>query len=142
LLLLLLQGTKDGGKDSGLAAYVASLIDRSLSWEDLKWLRSITTLPIVVKGVMCAEDAKEALKHGVDAIWVSNHGARQLDTAPSTIEALPEIIAAVQVSRALVVVCCSCQSALVPAAVASFVLVGLLDSAFVTPCVQSIASVV
>jgi (S)-2-hydroxy-acid oxidase len=80
---------------------VASLIDRSLSWEDLKWLRSITTLPIVVKGVMCAEDAKEALKHGVDAIWVSNHGARQLDTAPSTIEALPEIIAAVQVRRPL-----------------------------------------
>jgi (S)-2-hydroxy-acid oxidase len=90
------EGTKDGGKDSGLAAYVADLIDRTLSWEDLKWLRSITKLPIVVKGVMCAEDALEALKYGVDAIWVSNHGARQMDTAPSTIEALPEILAAVQ----------------------------------------------
>ena len=46
---------------------------------------------------MCAEDAIEALKYGVDTIWVSNHGARQMDTAPSTIEALPEILAAVQV---------------------------------------------
>jgi (S)-2-hydroxy-acid oxidase len=89
------EGTKDGGNDSGLAAYVSSLIDRTLSWDDIKWLRSITRLKIVVKGVMTAEDAHEALRYGVDAIWVSNHGARQLDTVPSTIEALPEVVAAV-----------------------------------------------
>lgn len=90
------EGTKDGGKDSGLAAYVSSLIDRTLSWEDIKWLRSITKMGIVVKGIMTAEDARDALEHGVDAIWVSNHGARQLDTVSSTIEALPEVVAAVQ----------------------------------------------
>lgn len=89
-------GTKDGGNDSGLAAYVASLIDRTLSWDDIKWLRGITKLPIVVKGVMTAEDARVALANGVNGIWVSNHGARQLDTVASTIEALPEIVAAVQ----------------------------------------------
>ncbi|CAM9814334.1 unnamed protein product [Chrysoparadoxa australica] len=89
------EGTKDGGNDSGLAAYVAGLIDRTLSWDDIKWLRGITKLKIVVKGVLTAEDATEAIKHGVDGIWVSNHGARQLDTTPATIEALPEIVRAV-----------------------------------------------
>lgn len=89
------QGTKDGGKDSGLASYVASLIDRTLNWDDIRWLRSISKLPIVVKGVMSGEDATVALEAGVDAIWVSNHGARQLDTCAATIELLPEIVRAV-----------------------------------------------
>lgn len=89
-------GIKGGSGDSGLSSYVASLIDKTLSWDDIKWLRSITKLAIVVKGVMTAEDAREALRHGVDAIWVSNHGARQMDTVASTIEMLPEIVNAVQ----------------------------------------------
>jgi len=84
-------GVKKGGNDSGLASYVASLIDRSLQWDDIHWLRTITKLPIVVKGIMTAEDAEEAVKCKVDAIWVSNHGARQLDTVASTIELLPSI---------------------------------------------------
>ena len=79
---------------SGLAAYVASLIDPTLSWKDIAWLRSITRLPIIVKGIMTAEDAREAVRHGVDGIWVSNHGARQLDTTPATIEVLPEVVQA------------------------------------------------
>uniref|UniRef100_A0A7S2V919 FMN hydroxy acid dehydrogenase domain-containing protein n=1 Tax=Fibrocapsa japonica TaxID=94617 RepID=A0A7S2V919_9STRA len=89
------EGTKDGGKDSGLAAYVASLIDRTLNWEDIQWLRSVTSLKIVVKGVQTAEDAKVAVENKVDGIWVSNHGARQLDTVAATIEMLPEVVRAV-----------------------------------------------
>ena len=74
---------------------MASLIDTSLSWKDIAWLRRNTTLKIVVKGVMTVEDAVEAVRQGVDAIWVSNHGARQLDTVPATIEVLPDIVRAV-----------------------------------------------
>lgn len=84
---------KGGG--SGLAAYVSSLIDRTLTWEDIKWLRSVSFLPIVVKGIMSADDALLAVQNGVSAIWVSNHGARQLDTAPATIEVLADIVRAV-----------------------------------------------
>lgn len=83
------------GGGSGLAAYVSSLIDRTLTWDDLKWLRTVTTLKIVVKGVMSVDDALLAVEHGMDAVWVSNHGARQLDTAPATIEVLPDIVRAV-----------------------------------------------
>eukprot|EP01132_Coremiostelium_polycephalum_P008583 gene8583-10561_t len=75
----------------GLNQYIAAMIDPSLTWKDIDWLKSITKLPIVVKGVMCTEDAELALAHGVDAIVVSNHGARQLDTCPATIEVLPSI---------------------------------------------------
>lgn len=81
--------------DSGLAAYVASQIDQSLDWDSFKWLKSITKLPIVVKGVLTAEDAVKSIEMGAAAIMVSNHGARQLDTSPATIEVLPEIVAAV-----------------------------------------------
>ncbi|XP_035698212.1 hydroxyacid oxidase 1-like [Branchiostoma floridae] len=81
--------------DSGLAAYVASLIDPSLSWEHVDWLRSVTKLPIILKGVLTAEVAREAVEHGVDGILVSNHGARQLDGVPATIDALREVASAV-----------------------------------------------
>ncbi len=84
-----------GNTGSGLASYVSNLIDRSLTWNDITWLRSITKCKIVVKGIMGVEDAIKAVEHGVDAVWISNHGARQLDTAPATIEVLPEIIRAV-----------------------------------------------
>jgi hypothetical protein len=77
--------------DSGLASYVAGQIDRSLSWKDVKWLQTITKLPILVKGVMTAEDTKLALQAGVAGIIVSNHGARQLDYVPATISALEEV---------------------------------------------------
>lgn len=77
--------------ESGLAAYFASLLDPALSWEDLSWLRSITELPIVVKGIVRPDDAVRAADRGAAAIVVSNHGARQLDTSPATIEVLPRI---------------------------------------------------
>ncbi|HEY6286857.1 MAG TPA: alpha-hydroxy acid oxidase [Ktedonobacteraceae bacterium] len=67
----------------------------SLTWDSLSWLRSITSLPILLKGILTAEDALLAIEHGMDGIIVSNHGGRQLDTALSSIEALPEIVRAV-----------------------------------------------
>lgn len=66
-----------------------------LTWESLSWLRSLTSLPILLKGILTAEDAKLAVEHGVAGIIVSNHGGRQLDTAMASIEALPEVVEAV-----------------------------------------------
>ncbi|NDC59797.1 MAG: alpha-hydroxy-acid oxidizing protein [Alphaproteobacteria bacterium] len=80
---------------SGLAAYVAQMLDPSLSWKDLAWLRAQTKLPILLKGIVRADDAKLAVEHGANGIVVSNHGGRQLDTAPATIEALPRVVDAV-----------------------------------------------
>jgi 4-hydroxymandelate oxidase len=80
---------------SGLAAYFASLIDPSLTFEDLDWLASITKLPVLVKGVVRGDDAERCLEHGARGVVVSNHGGRQLDTAPATIDVLAEVVAAV-----------------------------------------------
>lgn len=66
-----------------------------LSWGDVDWLRSIVRLPFGLKGIATAEDAKRALDHGVDFIWISNHGGRQLDDARATIDVLPEVVQAV-----------------------------------------------
>ncbi|KMZ57775.1 L-lactate dehydrogenase (cytochrome) [Zostera marina] len=82
--------------DSGLASYVSSQIDRTLSWKDVKWLQSITSMPILVKGVMNAEDTLLAIETGVAGIIVSNHGARQLDYIPATISCLEEVVKAAQ----------------------------------------------
>ncbi len=84
--------------DSGLAAYVAHLLDPSLSWRDVDWLRSLTDLPIVVKGIVRADDAVRAAAAGAKGIVVSNHGGRQLDTAPATLDVLPEIVDALNSS--------------------------------------------
>ncbi|KAG7304517.1 hypothetical protein JYU34_011467 [Plutella xylostella] len=81
---------------SGLNEYVRDLFDKSLTWDDIAWLKSITTLPIVAKGVLRGCDAARAARAGCAAVLVSNHGARQLDGVPATIEALPEIVAAVK----------------------------------------------
>ena len=67
-------------------------VDPSITWEEAKWLKSITKLPVVIKGVHCAEDAQLALDAGLDGIWVSNHGGRQLDTVPAAIDILPEVM--------------------------------------------------
>jgi 4-hydroxymandelate oxidase len=67
-----------------------------LSWRHIEWLRSITPLPILLKGVLHPEDARLAVANGVDGLLVSNHGGRQLDTVPATIQALPEIVDAVR----------------------------------------------
>ena len=78
--------------DSGLAAYFATLLDPSLSWKDLEWLREITDLPIVVKGIVRPDDAVRAFDHGARAIVVSNHGGRQLDGSIATVDALPGVV--------------------------------------------------
>ncbi|XP_077491623.1 uncharacterized protein LOC144102184 [Amblyomma americanum] len=70
-------------------------LSRSVSWDDISWLKRISGLPIVVKGVLTREAAISAYHHGADAIIVSNHGGRQLDGSPASIEALPEIASAV-----------------------------------------------
>ncbi|XP_057493489.1 glycolate oxidase-like [Actinidia eriantha] len=89
-------GKMDKTDNSGLASYVANQIDRSLSWKDVKWLQTITDLPILVKGVLTAEDARLAVQYGAAGIIVSNHGARQLDYVPATIMALEEVVQAAQ----------------------------------------------
>jgi 4-hydroxymandelate oxidase len=77
--------------DSGLSSYFADLLDPALSWKDLEWLRGHTPLPLLVKGILRADDAQRAIAHGAAGVIVSNHGGRQLDTAIASVEALPEI---------------------------------------------------
>ncbi|HEY3566405.1 MAG TPA: alpha-hydroxy acid oxidase [Thermoanaerobaculia bacterium] len=77
--------------DSGLAAYFATLLDPALTWGDVAWLRSITHLPVLVKGIVRPDDALRAAEAGAAGIVVSNHGGHQLDTSPATIDVLPEI---------------------------------------------------
>lgn len=81
--------------DSGLAAYVDRLFDPSLDWEDLAWLVGRTDLPVLVKGIVHPEDGRLAAEHGAAGIVVSNHGGRQLDTAPGTADVLPGVVDAV-----------------------------------------------
>ncbi len=82
--------------NSGLSDYVQRFLDPSLSWKDIGWLKSITRLPLIIKGIACKEDAVLAVKNGADGIVVSNHGGRQLDTCRATIDVLPEVTEAVQ----------------------------------------------
>jgi isopentenyl diphosphate isomerase/L-lactate dehydrogenase-like FMN-dependent dehydrogenase len=85
----------DEKADSGLAAYVTWQFDPTLSWKDVEWLCSKSKIPVLLKGVLHPEDARLAIDHGAAGVIVSNHGARQLDTVPATIAALPEIAEAV-----------------------------------------------
>lgn len=80
---------------SGLAAYVRDNFKSDLSFDDLDWLCGCTRLPVVVKGVCRGDDAKKCVEHGAKALVVSNHGGRQLDTAPATCEVLPQVAEAV-----------------------------------------------
>ena len=80
---------------SALAAYVRENFKSDLKFEDLDWLCGCTRLPIIVKGVCRGDDARRAAEHGAKAVVVSNHGGRQLDTAPATCEALSAVAAAV-----------------------------------------------
>ena len=86
------------GKATGLADYVGWLganFDPSIGWSDLEWIRDVWKGEIVIKGILDAEDAKEAVRFGADGIVVSNHGGRQLDGVASTARALPKIAEAV-----------------------------------------------
>jgi isopentenyl diphosphate isomerase/L-lactate dehydrogenase-like FMN-dependent dehydrogenase len=74
---------------------VFDLVDPSITWEDLERLCNEFDLPILVKGLITGEDAALAVEHGAAGVVVSNHGGRQLDNAPATIDALPEVVEAV-----------------------------------------------
>ncbi|OLL26993.1 Cytochrome b2, mitochondrial [Neolecta irregularis DAH-3] len=86
----------DVDRTQGVARAISSFIDPSLSWQDIPWFQTITKMPIVLKGVQCAEDAIKAVEYGVQGIVVSNHGGRQLDYARSGIEILVEVMAALR----------------------------------------------
>ncbi|MDF2984355.1 MAG: lldD [Devosia sp.] len=86
------------GNPTGLADYIGWLganFDPSISWKDLEWIRDFWDGPMVIKGILDADDARDAVRFGADGIVVSNHGGRQLDGAPSTIRVLPRIVDAV-----------------------------------------------
>jgi isopentenyl diphosphate isomerase/L-lactate dehydrogenase-like FMN-dependent dehydrogenase len=70
-------------------------MDPSLNWDDLARLRDASRMPLVIKGVMTAEDARRSIDHGAQAVWVSNHGGRQLDRAPAAIDVVEEVVRAV-----------------------------------------------
>jgi isopentenyl diphosphate isomerase/L-lactate dehydrogenase-like FMN-dependent dehydrogenase len=67
-----------------------------LTWDDVEWLKQTTKLPLLLKGILTADDAKTAIDRGVDGIIVSNHGGRQVDGAIATLDALPEVCDAVK----------------------------------------------
>jgi isopentenyl diphosphate isomerase/L-lactate dehydrogenase-like FMN-dependent dehydrogenase len=77
-------------------AALGEVVDPTLTWRDLEWLRSECALPLLVKGVLTAEDALLAVDHGAEGVVVSNHGGRQLDGVQASLDALPEVVDAVQ----------------------------------------------
>jgi L-lactate dehydrogenase (cytochrome) len=77
---------------TALSTWINSQFDTSLNWKDIDWIRSIWPGKLILKGILDVEDAETAAKTGAQAIVVSNHGGRQLDGAPSSIEVLPEIV--------------------------------------------------
>ncbi len=86
---------KVGDDITALSQWTASQFDTSLNWRDVEWIRSIWPGKLIIKGILDVEDAEEAAKTGAQALVVYNHGGRQLDGAPSSIEVLPEIVDAV-----------------------------------------------
>jgi 4-hydroxymandelate oxidase len=84
-----------GPERSAVARWFGWIQSPALSWDDIAWLRTLTPLPLVLKGVLRADDATRAAQAGIAAIWVSNHGGRQLDGARPAIDALAEIREAV-----------------------------------------------
>ncbi len=85
----------EGSEGSFLSAYVLTQQDASVTWDDIEWLRSITTLPLVLKGIVRPDDASRAAEMGVAGVIVSNHGGRQMDAAPPAIDALSEVTEAI-----------------------------------------------
>ena len=85
----------EGGEALPISAMGRTDLSHSPTWDDIEWIRANWEGPLVVKGVMGAEDARRAVDAGADGIVVSNHGGRQLDGAPATIQVLPEIVAEV-----------------------------------------------
>ena len=89
-------GHADGVDDlSSLSSWSAEQLDPSLNWDDIEWIKERWGGPLILKGIMDPLDARHALDSGADALIVSNHGGRQLDGAPATLEVLPTIVAEV-----------------------------------------------
>ena len=88
-------GINDRMSDAELQAFNARVWDSAFAWDVFDWLRSITKLPLLIKGVLRPEDAKKAVAIGLDGVIVSNHGGRQLDGMPATIDMLPGVVEAV-----------------------------------------------
>ncbi len=85
-----------GDEPSQLAGFVAGTLDASLSWRDIQWVRDHTALPLVLKGIIHPEDAALALEYGIDALYLSNHGGRQLDYHLSPFTTLPAVAEIIQ----------------------------------------------
>lgn len=81
--------------DGGLIGFVNAQFDRSVTWKDAEWLRATWDGKLAIKGICTPEDARRCVGVNADAVWVSNHGGRQLDTAPASIDTLPAVVEAV-----------------------------------------------
>jgi L-lactate dehydrogenase (cytochrome) len=81
--------------DGGLIGFINAQFDRTVTWDDARWLRENWDGKLAIKGILTPEDARRCVGVGADAVWVSNHGGRQLDTAPATIDTLTAIADAV-----------------------------------------------
>jgi 4-hydroxymandelate oxidase len=91
-----------GGEGSALSSWVSTLQTPSLNWDDLAWLRSLAPMPMILKGIVRADDARRALDLGVEGVWVSNHGGRQLDGSVASLDALADVVAAVRGQAAVI----------------------------------------
>jgi 4-hydroxymandelate oxidase len=87
--------TATGGQRPSESTIYTAVLDPKLTWKEIEWLRTLTKLPMVLKGILNPEDAARAVELGASGIVVSNHGGRNLDTLPATIDALPEVAARV-----------------------------------------------
>jgi L-lactate dehydrogenase (cytochrome) len=94
-------GSKGIDRSQGAARAISSFIDPGLQWSDLPWFKSITKMPLILKGVQCWEDALEAYDQGLAGVVLSNHGGRQLDFARSGIEVLTEVVTHLKEKRQL-----------------------------------------
>ena len=81
----------DDTKGKSILEMLDGLINAALTWDDLTWIKSVSGLPLIVKGILAPDDAELCVKHGADAIVVSNHGGRQLDRVPATIDMLEPV---------------------------------------------------
>jgi len=89
-------GASASASGSAGASALYAAISSELTWDDVKWIQSITSLPVILKGIVSVEDARLAVQAGVAAVWVSNHGGRQLDCSISGLDALPMVASAVR----------------------------------------------
>jgi lactate 2-monooxygenase len=91
----LLEKPPEQDMQAAIGQWAWQFANPQVTWEDLKWLREITELPIVLKGILHPDDARLAVEHGVQGVLVSNHGGRQVDGAIGALDALPEVVAAI-----------------------------------------------